>query len=101
MLTPPKENQPQMMCLPPDIPTIALPKVLNLDLNKPLNSCERNSKDRKKVEAYHNATAKSGLWETTHKMSRKERKRWARGRLQIKRDLKDTSNTGCLCGSDG
>ena len=49
--------------MPPDISRIAMPKVSNLDLNKPPNSHERKSKNRKKVEPHHNSTAKSGLRE--------------------------------------
>ena len=35
--------------VPPDVSPTALPKELNLNLNKPLNSCEGNSEDRRTI----------------------------------------------------
>ena len=40
--------------MPPDVSPTALPKELNLNLNKPLNSCEGNSEDR----TYHSTISK-------------------------------------------
>lgn len=36
-------------CVPPDVSPTALPKELNLNLNKPLNSREGNSEDRRTI----------------------------------------------------
>lgn len=50
--------------VPPDISPIALPKELNLNLNKPLNSCEGNSENRRKLNHTIIQSAKPGLWKT-------------------------------------
>ena len=39
--------------VPPDVSPTALPKKLNLNLNKPLNSCEGNSEDRRTIPQHN------------------------------------------------